>query len=96
MMRQALQHEECNRPTSQEIVKQLEGLYSSAEQHEEVLQTLYNKIPQVLIQRFGSGGKQGGKGGGSNGKYVEPYVINQELNAAYGHLKNLEILLNQL
>jgi hypothetical protein len=95
VMRQALQHEECNRPTSQEIVKQLEVLYSSAEQQEEVLQTLYNKIPEVLIQRFGSSGRKGRKDVETNDKVVESNAINKELYAAYGHLKNLEIILNQ-
>lgn len=92
VMRQALQHNESDRPTAQSIVEKLEGLYSSAEQQKEVLDKLYYKIPEVLMQQYTYSGKKRRREVKRVGEKDATKIIRQELRAAYDHIKNLEEL----
>lgn len=93
VMRQALQHNDSDRPTAQSIVDKLEGLYSSAEQQNEVLDNLYYKIPEALMQQYTHSGKKRRREVQRVGGKDVSKLMRQELRAAYDHIKNLEELL---
>jgi hypothetical protein len=93
VMRQALQHNDSDRPAAQSIVKKLESLYSSAEQQKEVLDKLYYKIPKVLMQQYTDSGKKRKQEVKSIDESDASKMIRQELRAAYDHIKHLEELL---
>ena len=108
VMCQTLHYNASDRPSAQDVVNELEGLYNISDQRAEVVRTLYYKMPDALIRQFGSrgrkadGNKEEDEGDFSHESESDDASENDilamakgELSAAKDQVANLESILKQ-